>query len=402
MSSFFFASSPLPMRPAQGCRSSYSPPAGLITRASLAEVREQAALFTDPLIRTLMDSVTNLVLILNRHRQILFANQQLLDMLNLPSADPILGVRPGELFQCEHARSATHGCGTSEACTQCGALKVILAGLDGLREVEECRITRRNDDLVEAFDLKVCGTPFQYQGDSFVVFAIMDISHEKRRRALERIFFHDILNTVGSLRNLVELACEQSSPASQEELLLVHQFFQGMVDEIQAQKLLLDAENDELHAQMQWLHSREVLLATISSMRGNDAARGRIIELDAQAASCPFKSDNTLLRRVLSNMLKNALEAEPEGAVIRMGSDVDPQDPEHIVFWVHNPSVIPHAAALQIFQRSFTTKGPGRGLGTYSIKLLTERYLKGRASFTSREGEGTRFFIRLPLEAVCH
>ncbi|AGW14930.1 ATP-binding protein [Megalodesulfovibrio gigas] len=383
-------------------RTGYTPPLGLITRASLSDVREQAALFTDPLIRTLMDSVTNLVLILNRHRQILFANRQMLDMLHLEAADAILGVRPGELFQCEHARSATHGCGTSEACTQCGALKVILAGLDGVRGVEECRITRRNDELVEAFDLKVCGSPFEHKGDAFVVFAIMDISHEKRRRALERIFFHDILNTVGSLRNLVELACEQSAPAAQEELQLVQQFFQGMVDEIQAQKLLLDAENDELQAQMQWLHSREVMLATISSMRGNDAARGRTIELDAQSVSCPFKSDNTLLRRVLSNMLKNALEAEEEGAVIRMGSTVDPNDPERIVFWVHNPSVIPRTAALQIFQRSFTTKGAGRGLGTYSIKLLTERYLKGRASFVSWEGAGTTFTIRLPLEAMCH
>ncbi|GAB7079759.1 sensor histidine kinase [Megalodesulfovibrio paquesii] len=389
------------LRPLAPKRGVFQPPLGLISRASLAEVREQAQLFTDPLIRTLMDSVTNLVLILNKHRQILFANNQLLDMLKLDSMEPILGVRPGELFQCEHARAASHGCGTSEACTQCGALKVILSGLEGIRGTEECRITRRDDELVEAYDLKVCGSPFHHADEQFVVFAIMDISHEKRRRALERIFFHDILNTVGSLRNLVELACEEAPPEIMEELTLVHQFFQGMVDEILAQKLLLDAENDELHPQMQWLHSREVMLAAISAMRGHDVAKGRALELDGEAVSCPFQSDNTLLRRVLANMLKNALEAEPPGTVIRIGAQIDPQDPEHLVFWVRNPSVIPRAAALQIFQRSFTTKGPGRGLGTYSIKLLTERYLKGRASFTSREGEGTVFQIRLPLEGVC-
>jgi CheY-like chemotaxis protein len=56
---------------------------------------------------------------------------------------------------------------------------------------------------------------------------------------------------------------------------------------------------------------------------------------------------------------------------------------------------------LQIFQRSFSTKGSGRGLGTYSIKLLAERYSKGRVSFATSPEEGTVFSAacpNLPLE----
>jgi sensor histidine kinase regulating citrate/malate metabolism len=53
---------------------------------------------------------------------------------------------------------------------------------------------------------------------------------------------------------------------------------------------------------------------------------------------------------------------------------------------------------LQIFQRSFSTKGSGRGLGTYSIKLLTEQYLHGKAWFTSNEVEGTTFFASIPIK----
>ena len=51
----------------------------------------------------------------------------------------------------------------------------------------------------------------------------------------------------------------------------------------------------------------------------------------------------------------------------------------------------------QVFQRSFSTKGEGHGLGTYSIKLLTERYLKGTTGFTSSAENGTEFFVRIPL-----
>ena len=54
------------------------------------------------------------------------------------------------------------------------------------------------------------------------------------------------------------------------------------------------------------------------------------------------------------------------------------------------------AVRHQIFQRSFSTKGPGRGLGTYSVKLFTEQYLKGKVGFESLEGKGTTFFVSLP------
>ena len=53
---------------------------------------------------------------------------------------------------------------------------------------------------------------------------------------------------------------------------------------------------------------------------------------------------------------------------------------------------MPDDAQLQIFQRSFSTKcEPGRGLGTYSMKLLGERFMGGVVDFTSRAPEGTTF-----------
>jgi sensor histidine kinase regulating citrate/malate metabolism len=48
-----------------------------------------------------------------------------------------------------------------------------------------------------------------------------------------------------------------------------------------------------------------------------------------------------------------------------------------------------------LFRRSFSTKGRGRGIGTYSMKLLGEKYLKGRVWFTSSPNAGTTFFIEV-------
>lgn len=59
---------------------------------------------------------------------------------------------------------------------------------------------------------------------------------------------------------------------------------------------------------------------------------------------------------------------------------------------------MPQSVKDQIFNRSFSTKGAGRGVGTYSIKLLGERYLSGKVSFTSTPDEGTTFSIKLPIK----
>ncbi|MGE4488502.1 MAG: ATP-binding protein, partial [Kiritimatiellales bacterium] len=67
-----------------------------------------------------------------------------------------------------------------------------------------------------------------------------------------------------------------------------------------------------------------------------------------------------------------------------------------ICFSVHNRFVIPPDVQIQLFTRSFSTKGNGRGLGTYSIKLISEKYLNGRVSFVSNEEQGTVFKVTLP------
>ena len=93
-------------------------------------------------------------------------------------------------------------------------------------------------------------------------------------------------------------------------------------------------------------------------------------------------------------MVKNALEASVPGDTITLGCK---KENETINFWVHNPVYIPRKIQLQIFKRSFSTKGEGRGLGTYGMKLITESYLYGNVSFSTSEEGGTTFYTTLPL-----
>ena len=93
-------------------------------------------------------------------------------------------------------------------------------------------------------------------------------------------------------------------------------------------------------------------------------------------------------------MLRNALEATDAGGTVTVSWDCKSSG---ITFSVHNNTVIPQNIQLQIFNRSFSTKGNGRGLGAYTMKLLCARYLRGRIWFESTPETGTTFFAAFPI-----
>jgi len=116
------------------------------------------------------------------------------------------------------------------------------------------------------------------------------------------------------------------------------------------------------------------------------------IVISEHAEDTQIFTDRTLLSRVIGNLIKNALEAEKNGAVITISCR---KTENGAVFLVHNQGSMLEDTRLQVFQRSFSTKGEGRGLGTYSVKLMTEKYLQGKISFTTNT-EGTEFRAEYP------
>lgn len=352
-----------------------------------------------PLLDSMFSTVPNAVLILNNERQIIYANSAFRQMLGISDLQQILGMRPGEAINCIHANETKGGCGTTEACSQCGAALAILKAQKGMADVQECRIlTNSQDESMTALDLRVWATPNQFGDETYTVFSLADISDEKRRRVLERIFFHDIINTAGAIQGLVDMYIATDDP---EELrdsginTMLAQASTQLVDEIQAQSQLMAAESGELTVKPTVFQTGRLLNQLVDLYHNHLVAEGRLIQLAADSHDISLSSDRALLGRVIGNMIKNALEASSPGETVTVGCE---QYYDYVRFWVHNPKVMPKHVQLQVFQRSFSTKGDGRGLGTYSMKLLTENYLQGRISFESKPEKGTTFMATYPLQ----
>ncbi len=359
-------------------------------RASEAELKSAIhQVKTNPLIAKLLDFAPNGIVILNQKRQIVLANRSILNSLELSDPAPVLGLRQGEAFQCVHSTETPGGCGTTESCQTCGAIKAILTSQKGKPDVQECRICRRNGD---ALDLRVWAEPFRIGDMLLTIFSTVDISDEKRRKTLERIFFHDILNTASGIRGFATLLKEAGFEEFGQYKDIIYSLSRMIVDEINSQRTLTAAENNELTVKPILFQSRELLQEIVDLYSHHDVAKDRHIRLDAKTQDAGLKTDRALLQRVIGNMVKNAIEACKPGETVTVGCT---GTSDQVECWVHNPNEMPRDVQLQIFQRSFSTKGSGRGLGTYSIKLLTERYLKGSVSFTSSP-EGTTFRVSIP------
>jgi len=360
------------------------------------ELQRQSGLFAEAFMtRHLLDAMPGLVLVLNRHRQIVFANRVFCQIAGWSETSSPVGLFVGDVLSCHVAIDSVSGCGSGESCETCGALMAMISGIEGAENVQECTLTRRVGLTEQNLTLRVWSAPVEHGGEKFVVLAGMDISHERRRLALERTFFHDILNLVGSIRGFAELMEIDRKIDPLEISRRIQMASQRVIDEIDAQRVLLAVEKGNFKADSHMLSSREVLRDIVDLYEGQEVARRRRLKIDDAAVELYFVSDDTLLRRILGNMIKNALEASPVGDVVTLGADVQGVQ---IIFWVHNIAVIPSVYQQRIFQRDFSTKGSGRGLGTYSMKILGQ-FLSGDVSFVSSPDSGTRFSLCLPLKS---
>ena len=341
-----------------------------------------------------LDHLPSLLLVLNRHRQVVYTNQKVLSQLGADKGEFLQGKRPGELLDCVHASELPGGCGTAEACTTCGAALAILSSQGGRPDERECRITQMGSG--DALDYRVMTAPLQIGGEPFTLFILTDISDEKRRRVLERLFFHDVLNTAGGLRGFAEVALGMFPDDESGLIATIYRIADTVIDEIQAHKDLMAAENHDLAVHPETVTAAEIVNEVAQAYRNHLVAEDKHIVVDGGPAAS-LVTDRGLLRRVLGNMLKNALEASRDGQTVRLGWD---REEGEMVFWVQNSGFMSKDVQLQVFSRSFSTKGSGRGLGTHSMRLLTERYLKGSISFDSSTETGTIFRVRLSLDGA--
>jgi signal transduction histidine kinase len=371
----------------------YFAPAKRAASGELQRSMELACM--NPVIDGVMRSVGGMVAVLNEHRQILTVNDELLRMIGINDGGAVLGLRPGEVLRCDHAREMPGGCGTSRYCSSCGTAIAIVASLkDGMASERKCVLTVSRKGRPEELCLAVRAHPMQLEGQRLVLLFLQDITVHEWRAALERVFFHDINNTLQGLVGtsfMMEYLDDKELRKMVKPLQLM---MSRLSKEVKIESSLSGRDPRNYRPELRDVAIPLILEEMKSVFFPHPVSDAKQLHIVAPATGLKARTDPSLLSRILTNMLKNAFEATETGGEVRLAVGIENGS---LFFTVWNRASIPEAVALRVFQRHFSTRsGAGRGFGTYSMRFFGEDVLGGKVDFMTSEEAGTTFRFTLP------
>lgn len=215
------------------------------------------------------------------------------------------------------------------------------------------------------------------------------IMEEQRRLStlgeLSAVLAHEIRNPLASLKGHAQLLAERT-PAEAPE--------RGKVDRIVKEVLRLEALTTDLldfvrtgPLDLQPVKVEDLLRKVVGE------AGGAVVEVDASGAPDSWTLDAPRIHQVLHNLLRNAIEASPEGApieirAVREGSAL-------VLLFRDRGEGVPEASLGRIFEPFFTTRARGTGLGLAVARRIVELHGGTLAARNHPEG-GAELRVTLP------
>ena len=205
---------------------------------------------------------------------------------------------------------------------------------------------------------------------------------------------HDIRNPLQSIVGDLYLAkADVASMPKSEEKASVQESLESIENSVvYINKIVADLQDfaKPLSPCFEELDLRQII-DDILQKNGLPESIGYEVRVDGDVGR--VMADSAFIRRIIGNLVANAVQAMPNGGMLKICAYREEQD---AVITVEDTGMgIPEPVKTKLFSPLFTTKSKGQGFGLAVVKRLTEA-LKGTVAFESVQGKGTTFIIRLP------
>ncbi|MGE4319715.1 MAG: sensor histidine kinase [Deferribacterales bacterium] len=332
--------------------------------------------------------------LLNNEYRLIYGNEALMAQTNITDPGSVTDSRPGNFFKCINTEGGLK-CGSTNKCCDCALNRFLETYEQVKEETAECRIISKTDTSIMPLDLRIHLKPINVSHSNHLLLILENISEIKQKELLNKTFLHDVLNTAGGLTSLLEYikmsGTEEDFPTY---LNLIIKQSSYLVEEIKSHKHLLNKDTANSLEHEKYFISTEILNTAVDIIRYYAAINNTSIEMVPDSDDVVLHCNCTMLRRVLVNLFKNAVEAAGKDEVIKAGCRLIE---DKAVFFIKNDAVMDEMSRNAVFNKIYSSKEFGNGLGTQSIKLITEKYLFGTVHFESDEETGTIFYISVPL-----
>ena len=264
-------------------------------------------------------------------------------------------------------------------------------------KMQQTRLNKRNEKIIldkASSEIEILVEAYNHMIDELGESAAKLAKSEREQawREMAKQVAHEIKNPLTPMRLTVQSFERRFDPTDEMAKEKLNEFCQTLIQQIDVMSSIASAFSD--FAKMPTQKKERVELISVVKF-ALDIFTESYIKYYPQEEELYANLDKTQLIRVITNLVKNAIQAVnlEENPLIEVKVFSDDLNIKLTVS--DNGKGIPDDLKDLIFEPKFTTKSSGMGLGLGMIRNIIEAY-KGAISFTSKEGLGTVFTVVLP------
>lgn len=227
----------------------------------------------------------------------------------------------------------------------------------------------------------------------------LDQSFESMRRFVADAS-HELRTPIAVIRGEADVALERDRgvPEYRETLAIIQDESRRLSRLVDDLLNLARADAGSVQLQVQEFYLNDLLADCCRAAQ--TLAGARRIELDCRSAEdTPFRGDEELLRRLVMNLLDNAIRYTPPGG--KVSASLEAQGPSLRIRISDTGAGIAPEAVPHVFERFYradkarSRQDGGFGLGLSIVKWIAESH-RGGVELDTRPGSGSTFTVTLP------
>ncbi|MCZ8229833.1 ATP-binding protein [Flavobacterium sp.] len=217
---------------------------------------------------------------------------------------------------------------------------------------------------------------------------------EEAWREMAKQVAHEIKNPLTPMRLTVQSFQRKFDPSAENVKQKLNEYSETLIQQIDIMSAVASAFSNFASMPAQQNETLNVVEVVELAL---DIFNEDYIVFESQYPSIISSMDRSQLIRVITNLVKNAIQAIPENQEKKAIKVVVKREQNQVIILVQDNGLgITQQTVSKIFEPKFTTKTSGMGLGLGIIKNIIENY-NGTITFDTQLGKGTTFKVTLPI-----